>query len=211
MSEMEKNIQQILAVTSATKVEVGELNEKVSTLVQSVDSLSERTKNLEKAGEDVKWEVEHLKREINKKKLRFAGVPEGDKGYKDLEEKIKVIIKDGLKIAEDISIEGVRRQGKQGSKPRVVIVTLDRSSDRYKILQHKKNIGSNAQFKNVYINEELTYFQAKTETALRNAAMDLKKAHKDLKFKIRNGVLSTEHNNTTRKFKLGNDGRPVEF
>jgi len=43
--------------------------------VPSVDFLSDRTKNLEKAGEEVRWEVEHLKRELNKK-LRFAGVPE---------------------------------------------------------------------------------------------------------------------------------------
>jgi len=182
------------------------LDEKFTKVVESVELLKARTESLEKYSAEVKWEIEGLKREANRRKFRISGIQENEKSYKDLEIKVNDIIKNGLQITDDINIEGIRRQGKKGSTPRVAVVTLNRISDKHKIFANKKILGNNAQFKSIYINEELTYEQAKIEGILRRKAKLWKATNPTLKSTIRNGILTIELDKKTSRHKVNKDG-----
>jgi hypothetical protein len=159
------------------------------------------------------FELEAIRREINKKKIRIEGVKEdaGEK-FRDTEQKVVKLLKEDLQIESHISLEQVRRIGRPvAGRNRPILVTLERLADKFQIFGHKKNMKNRETCKQIYIKGELTQYEAYTQKQLRAKVREWKNLNLGIKATIKGSMMFAEKEGEVKKFIVNNEGQVEEL
>ncbi|CAH0714050.1 unnamed protein product, partial [Brenthis ino] len=116
---------------------VNEINANVN---KKFENLGRKTQSLEKVIEEQKTLTDKMENQLKQRNVKFFGLEENKKHYKELEEKIVSIINDCMKIpCEKRDIEYVKRIGiNQDGKIRPVLVTANTMGHKINILKNSK-------------------------------------------------------------------------
>ncbi|CAC5390273.1 unnamed protein product [Mytilus coruscus] len=155
------------------------ISEKVSIMIDE-----KLKQNIDTVREEVKSDMSGLQNKID-----------------ELEKTVKTKTIDGLTLS-DITLKSVCRKEGRGSYPGVVIVEIDNSDNKSKIMKNKRKLRANRVYENVYINNdqpvESRNIQASIRTVLKELALTETFLQKDEKFTFFGNNRKTTSRNANR-------------
>ncbi|CAC5403302.1 unnamed protein product [Mytilus coruscus] len=175
-------------------------------LTQRIDSLEkiisiEITQLIE---EKVKVEIDQVRQDCNDQLDKFkdqikgleAKVSTQVKSYSDVVKQNNcnlIILRDGLNL-RDVFNESVSRKKSHNSKPGVIIAAVSNGDQKRELMKAKRNLKDVHKFKDVYIDNDMSYSKRRNEANFRTLIRALKQDNQA--FTMNGGrIVKVQHNN----------------
>ncbi|KAK3109159.1 hypothetical protein FSP39_024218 [Pinctada imbricata] len=116
-----------------------------------------------------------------------------DKNKDITKNRVDALVRDGLRF-RDVRVKEAERKKKNGTgrNPGIVKVTFETKEQKEKVLKEKQKLKQSKEYRNVYIEEELTREQLNADSNMRTI---LKEIGKDKTYCVKNGQIKRRLNN----------------
>ena len=182
LQRLTKRIDTVEVNVMANKVDIKNINKQVNDLKESINfnedvtekkikELHDRTDEVNAESDEIWDQLRQLEDRNRRSNLRIGGIDESeDETSGDVEEKVKKLFKDTLKIEDEIEIERAHRTGpiKKNGKPRTIVMKLLRYVDKTKILKN----GNKLKNTDIWISED---FSGRTVDIRKKLLKDIKR------------------------------------
>ena len=175
INELKASIELTDNVVKNQAKDIKELKTKSKIIINNQASIN----NLEKSASSINEKLIDLENRSRRNNLRIDGIPEHvNETWKDCEEKVKVLLKNKLKLKDDIQIERAHRTGKENQgRPRTIVFKLLSYKDKALIMSCGKRLAGSG----IYINED---FAKETVEKRKKLWEEVKKYRRDGKYAI---------------------------
>ena len=136
--------------------EIADLKKENTSLKLKLGNVETEDKRTQFQLKDVADKLDRLDSVSKKKNLVFDGIPEMD-GRKEDTDKVIGALFDQLQVGKEIAFEACYRLGPYSkSKPRSILVSFDKQSDRDLVYSRRMNLKRTADYSRVWINEDIS-------------------------------------------------------
>jgi chromosome segregation ATPase len=134
LGEVETSIRQRL---DALEQDQDVLRQDVGAMSVKMEEMEEENKMLKDSLQSMEQKLDQAENQSKRNNLLFHGIPRTPKeSWSDCEEKVKKVIREDMKVTQDISIERAHRVG------RAIIIKLLSYKDKETVLRGAKNLAS---------------------------------------------------------------------
>lgn len=113
------------------------------------------------------------------------------------------LVRDGLNL-KDVFIESVSRKKSHNSKPGVIVVAVNNSDQKRELMKAKRNLKNVHKFKDVYIENDMSYSERRNEANFRTLIRAFKQENQA--FTMNGGRIVKVHHNNQSSVASGKSG-----
>lgn len=170
LSNIQQDMQEVKSAVNNVQQEVKALNEKIYELEIENESLSLRNSHLTRQLEMMQKTTEQLDARSRRNNIIIHGVPrQSEETGKMCEEAVRDVIRQKLKITDNVQLEDARRLGQSDNAP--IAVTFLRHQDKVKVMSERRQLKGS----NIFLNDDYTKSVREKRKELRKEMNDLKK------------------------------------
>ena len=167
-NRMEDTLDEYQSSLEFSQREIDRLKKENKILKQEVDNIKFEGKRSEYQVKDLKDKLDRMDTTVRKRNLVFEGIPESNHGTKEDVHRVVYNVLDQMSIDYPIECDTCFRTGLYSlNRPRPIIVTFLKSSDRDHVFVKRTTLKNSKDFSRVWINEDLSPGIRRTKTMVR--------------------------------------------